>query len=55
MTQGWLQGYVTHTMFTNLRFEEGEWNYFKSRREGGARDAFHQKDQLWKEFEDTRK
>ena len=55
VTSGLSQGYIMHTMFTNLRFEEGEWNYFKSRRETGARDAFHKKDQLWKAFEDTRK
>jgi len=37
-------GYITHTLFTNLRHEPGEFNFFRERREKGARHAFHEKD-----------
>ena len=40
-TSGVVQGYLTHTLFTNLRFEPDEFNFFKSRRESGTRSAFH--------------
>lgn len=43
-------GYITHTMFTNLRYEPGEWNFFKERREAGAKTAFHHRDQ---QFDDA--
>ena len=43
-TSGLIQGYVTHTLFTNLRFELDEYNFFKSRREEGTRSAFHGRD-----------
>ena len=49
MTQGWHQGYVTHTMFTNLRFEEGEYNLLKHRKESGTRTAFHGRDDRYLE------
>lgn len=41
------QAYVMHTLFTNVRFEEGEWNFFRSRRDKGVREAFHERDQIW--------
>ncbi|GAF72817.1 unnamed protein product [marine sediment metagenome] len=37
-------GYITHTLFTNLQHEAGEFNFFRERREKGARQAFHEKD-----------
>jgi len=37
-------GYITHTMFTNLQHEPGEFNYFRERREQGAKEAFHDRD-----------
>jgi enoyl-CoA hydratase len=43
-TSGLVQGYVTHTLFTNLRFEPGEFNFFRQRRDTGTRTAFHQRD-----------
>lgn len=43
-TSGLIQGYVTHTLFTNLRFEPDEFNFFRERREGGTRRAFHARD-----------
>jgi len=36
--------YITHTLFTNLRHEPGEFNFFRERREKGAKAAFHDKD-----------
>ena len=50
-TQGWAQGYATHTLFTNLRFEEGEYNFFKARREKGVRTGFHERDERYDELE----
>ena len=44
VTQGLTQGYLTHTLFTNLRFEEGEHNFFKARRDKGVRAGFHERD-----------
>jgi enoyl-CoA hydratase len=43
-TSGLIQGYITHTLFTNLRFEPDEFNFFRERREGGTRSAFHARD-----------
>ncbi len=43
-TSGLIQGYVTHTLFTNLSFEPEEFNFFRERREGGTRSAFHARD-----------
>jgi len=42
-------GYITHTLFTNLRYEPGEWNFFRERREKGAKAAFHERDMLFEE------
>jgi enoyl-CoA hydratase len=47
LTQGWLQGYLTHTMFTNMRFEPGEFSLLKERREKGTRTAFHKRDERY--------
>ena len=44
VTQGWLHSYLTHTMFTNIRFEDGEYNFIKTRGKKGARSAFHDRD-----------
>ncbi len=43
-TSGLIQGYVTHTLFTNLRFEPDEFNFFQDRRASGTRSAFHARD-----------
>jgi len=42
-------GYVSHTLFTNLQWAEGEFNFFKERRDQSAKGAFHKRDELWKE------
>lgn len=36
--------HIGHTLFTNLRWEEDEFNYFKERREQGAKAAFKARD-----------
>jgi len=50
LTQGWLQGYLTHTLFTNLRFEPGEFSLLKERRDKGTREAFHKRDERYLEL-----
>jgi len=37
-------GTITHTMFTNVRHEPGEFNFFRERRERGTKEAFHERD-----------
>jgi len=49
VTQGWLHCYLTHTMFTNLRFEPGEYNFIKERKVTGTRTAFHKRDERYLE------
>ncbi len=47
LTSGWLQGYLTHTLFTNLRYESGEWNFVKNRKGEGAKAGFHKRDERY--------
>jgi enoyl-CoA hydratase len=47
ITKGWLHCYLTHTLFTNLRFEPGEYSFIKERKYTGARDAFHKRDERY--------
>jgi len=42
------QGYIGHTMFTNLRYEEGEFNFLKRRRDVGVREAVKERDARYK-------
>ena len=42
------QGYIGHTLFTNLRYEEGEFNFIKRRRDVGMREAFKERDARYK-------
>lgn len=44
MGMGHTIGYIGHTLFTNLRFEEGEYNFFRERREQGTKSGFHGRD-----------
>ncbi len=46
-TSGLIQGYLTHTLFTNLRFEPEEFNFFRERRSSGTRTAFHARDERY--------
>ncbi len=42
------QGYLGHTMFTNTRFEPGEFNFIKRRRDVGLREAVKERDARYK-------
>ena len=46
-TSGLVQGYLTHTLFTNLRYESEEFNFFRERRDSGTRSAFHARDERY--------
>ena len=48
MNSAFGQGYIGHTMFTNLRFEEGEFNFIKRRRDVGVREAVKERDARYK-------
>ena len=50
LTKGWVQGYLTHTLFTNLRYESGEWIFVKDRKDKGARAGFHKRDARYEEI-----
>ncbi len=49
LTKGWLQGYMTHTLFTNLRFEPGEYNFVRQRKGEGVRTGIHKRDDRYLE------
>ena len=36
------QGVIMHTMATNVRWEEDEYNFIRARRESGAKEGFHE-------------
>ncbi|MEE9202029.1 MAG: enoyl-CoA hydratase/isomerase family protein [Dehalococcoidia bacterium] len=40
-------GYISHTLFTNLVYAPGEFNFFRERREKGTKAAFHQRDERY--------
>lgn len=42
------QGYIGHTLFTNIRFEENEYNFLKRRRDVGFKDAVKARDARYK-------
>jgi enoyl-CoA hydratase len=47
VTDGFTQAYITHTLFTNLRYEPDEWNFVKERRDKGTKAAFHERDKRY--------
>jgi enoyl-CoA hydratase len=49
LTKGWNQGYLTHTLFTNLRFESEEFNFVQERKKEGAKTGFHKRDERYME------
>ena len=51
LNEGNIAGYIGHTLFTNLRWEEDEYNYFKERRQHGPKAGFHGRDAR---YEDTK-
>ncbi|MFC1904837.1 enoyl-CoA hydratase/isomerase family protein [Chloroflexota bacterium] len=40
-------GYVTHTMFTNLKYSPDEFTFFKERRDKGPREAMAERNKKW--------
>ena len=40
-------GYITHTMFTNLKYSPDEFTFFKARRDKGPREAMAERNRLW--------
>lgn len=44
---GLTKAYITHTLFTNLRFESGEYNFVKGRKDGGTREGIHKRDERY--------
>ena len=48
LSSGFSQGYIGHTMFTNTRFEEGEYNFLRRRRDVGVKDAIKERDERYK-------
>ena len=49
ISKGLAQGYMTHTLFTNLRYEPDEWNFVKNRKDKGAKAGFHKRDERYLE------
>lgn len=45
-------GYVTHTLFTNVRWEPDEYNFFKSRIQKGTREAIHGRNEFFEKPKD---
>ena len=44
LTTGFTRSYVGHSFATNLRWEPDEYNFFKERRDKGAKEGFHGRD-----------
>jgi len=44
------QGYLGHTLFTNIRYEPGEFIFIKRRRDVGMREAFKERDARYKDL-----
>ncbi|MDY6836053.1 MAG: enoyl-CoA hydratase/isomerase family protein [Chloroflexota bacterium] len=45
LTSGFAQGYYSHSFFTNLRWENDEYNFFQQRRDKGTKEGFHGRDE----------
>jgi len=43
-----IPGYISHTFFTNLRWEPDEYNFFKERKNKDAKASFHGRDERFK-------
>ena len=48
LTSSFAQGYLGHTMSTNVRFEADEFNFLKARRDLGVREAIKERDKRYK-------
>ena len=49
LNSGLSHAYITHTLFTNLRFEPDEYNFVKSRKDKGTREGIHKRDERYDE------
>jgi enoyl-CoA hydratase len=47
MTSQFVHGYVSHALGTNIRYEEGEFNFMRNRREKGVRGAAHAREEFF--------
>ncbi len=47
LTSSFINGYIMHTLFTNLVYDKGEWIFFKDRRDKGVKAAFMEKDKRY--------
>ena len=45
LTDDFTPSYISHTFFTNLRWEPDEYNFFKERKNKGAKAGFHGRDE----------
>jgi enoyl-CoA hydratase len=48
LTSSFEHGHITHSMSTNVRFEEDEFNFIKARRDLGTREAIKARDKRYK-------
>lgn len=46
---GYRYGFIMHTLGTNIRFDEDEFNFFRERRDHGTAAAFHERDRRFEE------
>ena len=49
ISAGWATAYVTHTIFTNLKFEPDEFNFIKTREKKSTSVGFHERDKRYEE------
>lgn len=47
--QSWHAGSISHPLFTNLVYGEGDWNFLSRRDKLGPRDSFRERERLWAE------
>lgn len=45
-TQIW-NGYIGHTLNTNIKFDDGEYNFFRERRDAGVTEAMHGREEFF--------
>ncbi|MFQ5483743.1 MAG: enoyl-CoA hydratase/isomerase family protein [Desulfobacterales bacterium] len=48
LSSAFAQGYLGHTMFTNVRYEPEEFNFVKRRRDVGLKNAIRERDERYK-------
>ena len=47
MSTQFVHGYVSHALGTNIRYEEGEFNFMRNRRDKGVREAAHGREEFY--------